>query len=138
VEVLELMLLPVQAVDRRAGGLRLARVEADPEISYPALRRIQVVRHGAEANDIGSRIVLDGDDGSSGTIAFENDPRSGPCQRRLVDPLRAAKREWSGAEVYGRAADRCRVLDRRLDCQGVIVPASVRMSGGTEILNVDA
>src|SRR5580692_2976493 len=104
-QVLELMLLPVQAVYRRAGGLRLARVEADPEISYPALRRIQVVRHRAEANDIGSRSVLDGDDGSSGTIAFENDARSGPCQRRPVDSLRAGKREWSGAQIYGRATD---------------------------------
>jgi len=137
VDVLELVLLPVEAVDRRAGGLRLAAPEADAEISYPALRRIQVVRYRAERNDIDSRIVLDGNDGSSGTVAFERYPRSGPRQRLLVDPLRTGKRKRSGAEIYGRAAQRRGMADRRLNGRGVVAAAAIRVLGGAEVPDVD-
>ena len=76
--IVKLVLLPVQTMYRRAGGLGLTGAEADPEISYPTLGSVQVVGHRAERNYIGSRIILYGHDGSPGTVALENDSRSSP------------------------------------------------------------
>jgi hypothetical protein len=78
VNVIELVLLPVQTMYRGASGLRLSCAEADPEISDPALGTIQAVGYRAEGNYIASRIIPYGDDRPPGTVALENDSRSAP------------------------------------------------------------
>jgi hypothetical protein len=76
--IVKLVLLPVQTMYRRTSGLGLTCTKADPEISYPALGSVQVVGHRAEGNYIGTRTIPYDNHGSSGTVALENDSWSTP------------------------------------------------------------
>src|SRR5438270_9455906 len=87
VYIIELMLLPICTVYSCTRSLDLTRPETDGEVSYSAMCSIEFLRRRTERNDIADRVVFHFDECSPGAVSPKHNPRSCPCQGRVVGTL---------------------------------------------------